>query len=81
MVLLFLFAGGRRNVMPKYIYDGPVLEFGKCIANQWKGETTAPTESRARTNLAYQFKTKHSRLPGSKITLPGKMTVIDEKEW
>lgn len=57
--------------MPKYFYDGPVMEFNTCIADHWKGETFAPSESKARNNLAYQFKTNNHRLPGSKITLPG----------
>ena len=32
--------------MPKYFYDGPVMEFNTCIANHWKGETFAPSESK-----------------------------------
>lgn len=57
--------------MPKYYYNGPVMEFDTCIADHWKGETFAPSESKARSNLAYQFKINSHRLPSSKITLPG----------
>ena len=61
----------------KYRYDGPVMEFNTCIANHWKGETFAPSESKARSNLAYQFKKNNNRVPASKITLPGKLMVIN----
>lgn len=62
--------------MPKYIYDGPVMEFNTCIANRWKGETIAPSEAKARTNLAYQFKKNNRRIAGTKITLPGKLKEV-----
>ena len=65
--------------MTRYIYDGPVVEFGKFIANRWQGETYAVSERRARSNLSHQFKTKHNRLPSAKITLPGKL-LVDGKE-
>lgn len=58
----------------KYSYDGPVMEFDTCIANHWKGETMAPTESKARANLIFQFKKQTNRIPATKISLPGKIT-------
>lgn len=61
----------------KYEYDGPVMEFGKLVTERWKGETQAPTEKKARSNLAYRFKKQFNRIPGSKITLPGEIIVID----
>ena len=61
--------------MGLYSYDGPVCEFDRIIANRWHGQTYAPTESRARSNLAYQFKRETGRVPQSKITLPGKVVV------
>lgn len=60
----------------KYIYEGPVLEYGRLIANNWKGETTAPSEAKAKSNLAYQFKIKNNRIPATKITLPGKIRKV-----
>ena len=63
--------------MNKYSYDGPVMEFDRLIADRWKGETMAPSESKARTNLIYQFKKKNHRMPGSKISFPGKITMMD----
>lgn len=60
----------------KYVYDGPVMQFGTCIINRWKGETWAPTESRARTNLTYQCKTGHNLKASAKLDLPGKLKVV-----
>lgn len=59
--------------MDLYSYNGPVLEFDRCIANRWKGQTYATGESKARSNLAFQFKRETGRLPRTKITLPGKI--------
>lgn len=60
----------------KYIYDGPVLEFDRIVAEHWKGETMAPSEKKARNNLAFQFKKQHNKVARSKITLPGKVEEI-----
>lgn len=62
--------------MNQYIYDGPVMEFDNCVAARWKGITYAVSESKARNNLVYQFKKKHNRIPGTKITLPGKIVAV-----
>ena len=32
--------------MAKYVYDGPVTSWGKCIANRWHGETVAESEKK-----------------------------------
>jgi len=63
--------------MRRYVYEGPVLLFGICIVNCWKGETMAVSESKARSNLTYQFKRQHNRVAGSKFELPGKIKQID----
>ena len=60
----------------RYAYDGPVMAFNVCIADHWKGETIAPSESKARSNLAYQFKKDNHRVPGTKITLPGTLKIV-----
>lgn len=62
--------------MARFVYEGPVMEFGTLLTDHWKGETIAPTESKARSNLAYQFKKENNRIAGSKITLPGKIKWI-----
>ena len=61
----------------KYVYDGPVMKFNTCVADHWRGETMAPSESKARSNLTYQFKTKNNLIPGSKVTLPGKIKMVN----
>lgn len=59
-----------------YLYDGPVMEFQKVIARNWKSYTYAASEQKARCNLAYQFKKANNRIPDSRITLPGKIEVV-----
>lgn len=62
--------------MRKYAYDGPVLIFDKCVADHWKGETIAPSEAKARSNLVYQFKRQNGKESVSKVTLPGELKMI-----
>lgn len=63
--------------MQKYIYEGPVLEFDRLVADRWRGETTAPSEGKARSNLGYQFKKNNNRVTGTRIALPGKLKVVN----
>lgn len=62
--------------MSKWIYDGPVTVFGKLIGN-WRGETIASSEKKARSNLAYQFKKQNNRTASAVIDLPGKLEEIN----
>lgn len=57
----------------KYFYEGPVLEFDKVVCENWVSKTYAPSDKKARSNLAYQFKKLYNRAPNAKITLPGKL--------
>ena len=61
--------------MALYSYNGPVLEFDKVITNNWRAQTNATSEAKARSNLAYQFKKVNGKVPRTKITLPGKIVV------
>ena len=61
----------------RYSYKGPVCEFGKVIASMWTAETSAPSTKKAISNLAYQFKRDNNKIKTAKITLPGKLTVIE----
>ncbi len=63
--------------MKQYSYKGPVLEFDKIIASNWEASTTAVSAEKARCNLAYQFKMEHGKVPRTKISLPGKLTVVE----
>lgn len=59
--------------MNLYSYDGPVMEFGRCIADRWKSSTYAVSRKKAQSNLTYQFKKKYNRTPSANITLPGEI--------
>lgn len=59
----------------KYIYEGPVLVFGKFVGN-WKGETVADSEQKAKSNLAYQFRKQNNRASNTVIELPNKLKVV-----
>lgn len=61
----------------KYVYEGPVMEFDHIVDNKWHGETMAPSEVKAKCNLAYQYKKEHNRTARARIALPGKVTVIN----
>ena len=67
--------------MNLYFYDGPVLEFERIIANHWSSSTRAETEKKARNNLAFQFKKQSGRSPRSKISIPGKLTIIEGDDY
>lgn len=60
-----------------YSYSGPVCEFGRIIANNWTAETSAPSREKALSNLAFQFKRDYDKIKTAKITLPGKLTVVE----
>lgn len=62
--------------MNLYTYDGPVEAFGKCITHRWRASTYAVSESRARSNLMYQYKKQNNRMPNCKISLPGKIIMV-----
>lgn len=61
--------------MERYSYVGPVCEFGKLVQERWSGETMAVSESKARSNLIFQWKKKNNRAAYSKVTLPGKVVM------
>lgn len=59
-----------------YSYNGPVMEFERCITNCWKASTYAVSEKKARSNLTFQYKKTNNRLPNTKVTLPGKLVLV-----
>lgn len=61
----------------KFVYDGPVMEFDRCIASNWHAETSAVSEDKAKSNLTYQFKRSNNRIAGTRITLPGKVKMVN----
>ena len=58
-----------------YIYRGPVMEFGKLVQEKYEAMTVAISPAKAKSNIIFQWKQKNGRLPGSKVTLPGKVEV------
>lgn len=68
-----------KSTYKKYMYVGPVEEFGRCVAHNWTSTTYAPSEKKARSNFIFQFKKNTNRLPTTKITLPGKIVVVNER--
>lgn len=58
-----------------YDYSGPVMEFGKRIADEWRSSTYAVSEKKAISNLTYQYKKDNNRLPNANITLPGTLNI------
>ena len=67
-------------MMNRYIYEGPVTEFGKCIDGHWKAATYAVSTRKAKSNLAYQFKMQYGKSRNTKIDLPGKIILDERKE-
>ena len=61
--------------MHEYVYNGPVMEFDKCVANRWQASTYATSERKAKANLAIKYKKQTGRSPKSKISLPGKVVI------
>lgn len=61
----------------KYVYDGPVEAFGRCISRMWSGTTTAPTAEKAKSNLIFQFKKQNNMASNTKIELVGKIYRVD----
>lgn len=62
--------------MNQYSYDGPVMRFDRCVAGRWRGETTAPTEQKARSNLCCRWKRENGLPMGVKVALPGRITLL-----
>ena len=65
--------------MNRYEYDGPVLEFDRCVSERWIASTYAVSEKKARSNLTFQFKKKYNRVSSAKIVLPGKIVISEER--
>lgn len=59
-----------------YIYEGPVVMFGKCAESRWVGETWATSKQKALSNLAFQWKRRNNQTAYSApVSFPGKLTV------
>lgn len=65
--------------MNTYVYEGPVMKFDTCVANNWKAKTVALSKRKAMSNLKYCYKVENGMIPTVKISLPGKMTMLREE--
>ena len=64
-----------------YSYSGPVMNFDRVMADNWKGETVAPSEKKALSNLAFQFKKQNGLEAGASIKLTGKLKKEEAYTW
>lgn len=64
--------------MERYVYDGPIMIFGRCVDDRWHGETVAATKQKAVSNLKYQCRKLIGLVGNSKIDLPGSIRVEGE---
>ena len=64
--------------MAKYEFVGAVMHFDKCIAYIKSAETIAPSEAKARNNIAYRWKKENGYGSKEKITLQGQMILKED---
>ena len=64
--------------MPKYEFVGAVMHFDKCLAYIKSAETIAPSEAKARSNIAYRWKKENGCAPNQKITLQGNLILKED---
>lgn len=66
------------DTMTQYKYEGPVMMFDKVISHNWVDETYAISEKRARVNLMYRYNKEHKQIASTRISLPGKIIVVED---
>ena len=66
--------------MAQYKYCGPVKEFDAIINPKWEATTHAFSERKARNNFMHRYKREHGKAADCKITLPGKIEMLEVKE-
>ena len=62
--------------MNKYIYKGPIKKFDTMVETNWTGTTYAISETKARSNLAYQYKKNNNLTARARVSLPGKIELV-----
>ena len=63
-----------------FVYEGPVMSFGKIIQNKWIYQTKAETISKALNNLAWNYKRINQLKDNFKIELDQKYLIVKGKE-
>lgn len=56
-------------LMNKYIYNGPVMVFDRCVAGKFVAETVAPSKEKAKSNIIYQFKKNNNLVPSARVSI------------
>lgn len=62
----------------RYMYHGPAVGFGRLLMSAFDAETVASSDAEARKNFEYQFKKKANLSPTAKVTLPGKIVMLEK---
>ena len=57
------------NLDSVYIYDGPVMQFGRVIQDKWRRGTRAPSPKKALANLQFTYKIRKKMARDSRIEL------------
>lgn len=71
---------GERKIMEEkklFRYTGPVMQFGHCIGKVQGLKTYAPTEKKALSNIAFNYKKQHGLLPSARIELAKEYLVAE----
>ncbi len=55
--------------MNEHSYNGPVMEFDRCIADHYKTTTRAVSPQKALCNIMFRFKKESGKSPFCKISL------------
>lgn len=67
----------KRKPNKRWDYKGPVMKFDICVERNWNATTWAPTEKKARNNLAFRYARDHDMIGPVKIVLPGKLETVE----
>lgn len=63
-----------------YLYEGPVMQFGKVILDSWRAGTKAVSDKQALAFLSFQFKNKKKMsIHNTKIELDKRYLRIEER--
>ena len=57
-----------------------MILYGETGKSKKNSTASKVSYQKSRSNLTYQFKKKNNRLPGTKIILPGKISLVSGKE-
>lgn len=59
-----------------YVYEGDVMHFDTVIERNWKAETFAISEAKAKLNLKYRWREENGYSQTFKIELPDEIKMM-----